>query len=382
MTSTSDLEKEVKRLIKLHRDLHGENNVRAYDVTEDIMRQYNYLNRTSVYELSTNLIKGDSMKEYPKIMKCKAFDHVVVCVLRTEGDTMQVVDLTLGGVAFGSVYKVDTDDYEDFKGDLAKAQENVIAAVIKSREKDSEESEESEDDEQEEPIEPVEKKETLLQKLGSRVITNYLVKKFNLEVPKKKEPRPDIKKRFGLINGRFQPFHKGHQEIVNEILLSGLIPIIVLGSSNHDRDRGKNPLTYAQRKELIRLVFPNIPVVFIYGMDFTNWDEWYRNLEIELEKEIFKNYDSLNGQLKDNIVIFHNDKEVDMTSFEFKGKHYTDTWYTQIFEDEGFETREVAFVKREDIKIDSNARDIRSNLEGLKHLLDARVYYKLKEWGW
>ena len=53
-----------------------------------------------------------------------------------------------------------------------------------------------------------------------------------------------------------------------------------------------------------------------------------------------------------------------------------------FFDDEGFETQEVAFVKRDDIKIDSNARDIRDNLENLKHLLDARIYKQLKKWGW
>ena len=59
--------------------------------------------------------------------------------------------------------------------------------------------------------------------------------------------------KFGMFIGRCQPFHKGHTEIINEILLAGLTPIIVLGSSNDDRDRLKNPLTYAQRKELISL---------------------------------------------------------------------------------------------------------------------------------
>lgn len=189
-------------------------------------------------------------------------------------------------------------------------------------------------------------------------------------------------KRFGLINGRFQPFHRGHQEIVNEILLEGLTPIIVLGSSNHDRDKGKNPLTYAQRKELIRLVFPNIPIVFVYGRDFSNWDEWYSNLMTEVAQVLSKEFDESVVDLTESIVIFHNNKDVDVTSFDFRGKRYENTWYTDIFDDTGFETQEVAFVKREDIKIDSNARDIRENLEGLKHLLDARVYMKLKEWGW
>lgn len=189
-------------------------------------------------------------------------------------------------------------------------------------------------------------------------------------------------KRFGMINGRFQPFHKGHQEIVNEIMLEGLIPIIVLGSSNPDRDKLKNPLTYAQRKELVRLVFPNMPIVFIYGTDYDNWDMWYDNLMKELRKELKRNFDEISDDMKDEIIIFHNNKEVDCTDFEFKGTQYRNAWYTDIFDDNGWVTQEVKFVKRDDISIDSNARDIRDNLEGLKHLMDARIYNKLKEWGW
>jgi len=189
-------------------------------------------------------------------------------------------------------------------------------------------------------------------------------------------------KRFGLINGRFQPFHIGHSAIINEILLEGLTPIIMLGSSNVTRDKTKNPLTYAQRKELIRLVYPNIPIVFVRGIDRHNWDDWFEGFIDSTTDVLFKEFDEHDIDIRDEVIIYHNDKEVDKTSFEFKGKAYHNTWYTEIFEDEGFETREVKFVKRDDVKIDSNARDIRENLEGMKHLLDARVYFKLKEWGW
>jgi len=191
------------------------------------------------------------------------------------------------------------------------------------------------------------------------------------------------KKKFGLINGRFQPFHKGHQEIINEILLEDLIPIIVLGSSNKKRDLNKNPLTYAQRKELIRLVYPNIPIVFVRGVDYENWDIWYEELIHLVGKTLSNEFDrDTNKRLQDDLIIFHNDKEVDKTSFMFNNKKYENTWYTKIFEDDGFETKEVNFVSRDDIKIDSNARDIRENLEGLKHLLDSRIYFRLKQWGW
>lgn len=189
------------------------------------------------------------------------------------------------------------------------------------------------------------------------------------------------KPKYGLFVARAQPYHKGHQEIINEILLDGLTPIIVLGSSNEDRDKLKNPLTYAQRKELIRLTLPNVPIVFVRGMDYENWDNWWVNLQQEIFNTLYKEFD-YNGVLNDDIVLYSHNKEVDRTSFSFNGRLYENTFYTDIFIDQGFNLREVEFVKRNDVKIDANARDIRDNIEGLRHLLDARIYCKLKEWGW
>ena len=188
-------------------------------------------------------------------------------------------------------------------------------------------------------------------------------------------------KKFGIFNGRLQPFHMGHQAIINEILLDGLTPIIVLGSSNENRDRDKNPLSFSQRKQLIRQVYPNTHMIFVFGEDYSNWDEWYDNLITAIEKEMYRNYDR-HIDLKEECVIYYNEKEVDRTDFVFRNEMYCNTWYTDIFRNEGFDRQEVKFVKREDIKINSNARDIRHNLEEMKHLLDARVYFKLKEWGW
>ena len=189
------------------------------------------------------------------------------------------------------------------------------------------------------------------------------------------------KKKFGLMIGRFQPFHRGHQEIINEILLEGLTPIIFLGSSNEDRDKLKNPLTYAQRKELIRLVYSNVPIIFVCGIDYENWTEWFESVIYDLEETLFKEID-YEGRIKDDITLFSHNKETDRCTFRYGNKLYKNTFYTDIFRDEKFKIKEVQFVKRDDVKIDANARDIRTNIEGLRHLLDARVYFKLKEWLW
>jgi cytidyltransferase-like protein len=187
--------------------------------------------------------------------------------------------------------------------------------------------------------------------------------------------------KYGMFIGRCQPFHKGHQEIINEILLEGLIPIIVLGSSNDNRDKHKNPLTYAQRKELIRTVFPNVSIVFIRGIDYENWDEWFHELTNSIKTTLKNEFDAT-GNLLDDIILFSHNKEVDRTTFSFNSKEYTNTFYTDIFVDQGFKLKQIEFVKRTDVKIDANARDIRDNIEGMKHLLDARIFWKLKEWLW
>jgi len=187
--------------------------------------------------------------------------------------------------------------------------------------------------------------------------------------------------KYGLFIGRMQPFHKGHTEIINEILLDGLIPIIVLGSSNDDRDKLKNPLTYAQRKELIRTVFPNTPMVFVRGLDDDSWTNWFYTLYDNIENVLYNEFDDVENLLT-SITLFSHNKEVDRTSFVFNSKKYENTFYTDIFKEVGFALKQIEFVKRDDVKIDANARDIRENLEGYKHLLDARSYWKLKEWGW
>lgn len=59
MNTLSDLDKEIKRLIALYESLHGLNNFTHYDITANIMRQYNYLNKEAVHEQVKYLLKGN-----------------------------------------------------------------------------------------------------------------------------------------------------------------------------------------------------------------------------------------------------------------------------------------------------------------------------------
>ncbi len=55
--------------------------------------------------------------------------------------------------------------------------------------------------------------------------------------------------------GRFQPFHKGHQRVVDHALSKSKKLIILLGSANVARN-ARNPWTYEERYEMIRRLYP------------------------------------------------------------------------------------------------------------------------------
>lgn len=186
---------------------------------------------------------------------------------------------------------------------------------------------------------------------------------------------PHIKpKEYGLIIGRFQPFHYGHQHIINEVLLDGKVPLIILGN-DYGVDPVRNPLTVEQRIELIKLIYPNAEIIFDWVGDNPNWSSWW--------DEMGHTVIGSSGRAKEQVTLYYNNKEADRYDhFEVKGKEYINEFYTKVFEDNGIKTRQVEFVERTDIIIDADATNIRENLEAFKHLLDARVYWKLKEFGW
>jgi nicotinamide mononucleotide adenylyltransferase len=177
--------------------------------------------------------------------------------------------------------------------------------------------------------------------------------------------------KFGVVMGRFQPFHFGHQHIINEIILDGRVPVILMGD-DQGKDPKRNPLSVSQRTLLIQQVFPNICVY--YGIkDNEDWDEWFKQI-----KEIFGK-----EQMEQDAVFYYYNKEQDRYDyFECNGRTYYNEFFTSVFEDYGFKMKEVEFVSRSDIKMNIHANSIRDDIEYFKHFLDGRNYWTLKEWGW
>lgn len=54
----------------------------------------------------------------------------------------------------------------------------------------------------------------------------------------------------GLVLGRFQPFHKGHQHLIDKALEECETLVIAVGSANMQDE--KNPFTFEERREKIQ----------------------------------------------------------------------------------------------------------------------------------
>lgn len=175
---------------------------------------------------------------------------------------------------------------------------------------------------------------------------------------------------FGVILGRFQPFHLGHGAIVNEIILDNKKPILLVGSINKTDER--NPLTFEERKSLINTVYSDKDIHITGVNDNQDNSLWMNNICYALN-----HYAEFKG-----ITFYVHNKEVDRYDFKYKGVKYRNEFYTKMLEVEGFKIKQLEFISRTDIKIDVNARDIRKDIESNKHLLDGRIYNKLKELGW
>lgn len=105
----------------------------------------------------------------------------------------------------------------------------------------------------------------------------------------------------GLICGRFQTFHKGHEKLVETALLLCDRPIILIGSSQ-ECGTERNPFNINTRTKMIREIYGD--QFMVYGIaDMTNENdirpEWGKYLLENVDRYIHKNPD---------IMIYGNDE--------------------------------------------------------------------------
>ena len=99
----------------------------------------------------------------------------------------------------------------------------------------------------------------------------------------------------GLVCGRFQTFHNGHEKLVNTGLLLCDRLIILIGSAQESHTE-RNPYDISTRRDVITEIYGDNPNIMIHGInDLTNENdicvEWGRYLLDHVDKYIFKNPD-------------------------------------------------------------------------------------------
>lgn len=175
----------------------------------------------------------------------------------------------------------------------------------------------------------------------------------------------DNKPKYGVFIGRFEPFHKGHEYTPRKIQEDGLIPVILVGSAQESGTE-KNPLSYAERRDIISTVFPVsiiAPIVDSYSNTL-----WMSGVEQVLA--------TISSNKEDFVFYFH-DKPEDTYDIVYKEETYANCSYSKIFEVEGYK---VVKVPLSDIPISGTA--IRSKLESNEQYVQPQVYKRLKELGW
>ena len=97
----------------------------------------------------------------------------------------------------------------------------------------------------------------------------------------------------GLICGRFQTFHKGHERLVDTGLLLCDRLLILIGSAQ-ECGTERNPFNINTRTKILKEIYGDRPEVMIYGLaDLTDENdirpEWGRYLLNNTDRYIHKN---------------------------------------------------------------------------------------------
>jgi len=168
--------------------------------------------------------------------------------------------------------------------------------------------------------------------------------------------------KYGILIGRFQPFHNGHFKIIQQIILDGKTPIIVIGSVNKNDE--KNPLSFRQRRKIITNIYPDIDIVAM--KDYDCWGKWV--------EAVTKSLDYFDGEK----TFYVYQKEDDFGDFVFNGKTYKNSHYMDVFKDSGFKINDVC-KHTCPVGLSIDATKVRKNKEYALGVLDARTLKSLEE---
>lgn len=96
----------------------------------------------------------------------------------------------------------------------------------------------------------------------------------------------------GLICGRFQTFHIGHESLVNEAVKLCDRVLLLIGSAQ-ECGTERNPLNVITREKMLKMVYGNNSNIMIYGLaDLTNENDitpdWGKYLLNNADRYIYK----------------------------------------------------------------------------------------------
>jgi cytidyltransferase-like protein len=96
----------------------------------------------------------------------------------------------------------------------------------------------------------------------------------------------------GLVVGRFQTYHKGHEKLIDTGLLLCDRLVILIGSAQENGTE-RNPYNIATRIKMLKTIYGDNPNVMIYGLsDLTNENDittdWGKYLLKAVDKYIYK----------------------------------------------------------------------------------------------
>lgn len=97
----------------------------------------------------------------------------------------------------------------------------------------------------------------------------------------------------GLICGRFQTFHKGHEKLIETGLMLCDRLLIFIGSAQ-ECGTERNPLNINTRTKMLKMIYGDNPNIMIYALpDMTNENdirpEWGKYLLNNADRYIYKN---------------------------------------------------------------------------------------------
>lgn len=93
----------------------------------------------------------------------------------------------------------------------------------------------------------------------------------------------------GLLCGRFQTIHKGHESLV-ETGINLCDRLLILVGSAQECGTERNPFNISTRMKMIKTIYGDKPNIMIYGLaDMTNRSDWFSPEDIRETSELIVN---------------------------------------------------------------------------------------------